>query len=142
MTASAISRSGQPMPAFMEYPLFKHLHALDLSAVAINNESEFPIQKLLAGCDSLEAASKLVEKALQIQLLSIMSVPKEDFDIHKPLVAYGIDSLIAVELRTWISKSVGADMTILDILGRDSISHFSAKIAAISILVKPAPPSV
>ncbi len=136
MTASAITKKGMPIPAFMGYPLFKQLHAVDLSAVTISDETEFPIQKLLGSCDSLEAAARYVEEALQIQLLNMMSVPKEEFDSHRPLVAYGIDSLIAVEIRTWISKSMGADVAIFDILGRDSIVDFSAKVASLSSLVR------
>jgi hypothetical protein len=135
MTAPAIKKKGIPIPAFMKYPLFKQLHAVDVSAVSTNDETEFPIQKLLSSCDSLEAAAKYVEEALQLQLLSMMSVPKGEFDPYKPLVAYGVDSLITVEMRTWISKSTGADVAIFDILGRSSIVEFSAKVASLSSLV-------
>ncbi len=34
MTAAAITRKGTPLPAFMSYPLFKQLHAVDLSTPA------------------------------------------------------------------------------------------------------------
>jgi KR domain/Phosphopantetheine attachment site len=135
MTASAIAKKGVPLPAFMSYPLFKQLHAADLSAASVNEETDFPIQKLLRSCDSLDAAAKHVEEALQHQLSSMMSVPKEEFDPHKPLQAYGVDSLIAVEIRTWISKSMGADVAVFDILGRSSIVDFSAKVASLSSLV-------
>jgi acyl carrier protein len=70
-----------------------------------------------------------------------MSVPKEEFDPYKPLVAYGVDSLIAVEIRTWISKSIGAEIAIFDILGRNSIVDFSAKVAGLSSLVHVAKPA-
>jgi hypothetical protein len=136
MTASAITKKGVPLPAFMSYPLFKQLHAADLSTASTNEETEFPIQKLLRSCDSLDAAAKYVEEALQHQLSSMMSVPKEEFDPHKPLQAYGVDSLIAVEIRTWISKSMGADVAVFDILGRSSIVEFCAKVAGLSSLVQ------
>jgi hypothetical protein len=136
MTASAFTKKGVPLPAFMSYPLFKQLHAADLSATSMNEETDFPIQKLLRSCHSLDAAAKYVEEALQHQLSSMMSVPKEEFDPHKPLQAYGVDSLIAVEIRTWISKSMGADVAVFDILGRSSIVDFSAKVASLSSLVQ------
>lgn len=63
-------------------------------------------------------------------------MPKEEFDPHKPLQAYGVDSLIAVKIRTWIFKGMGADVAVFDILGRNSIVDFSAKVAGLSSLVK------
>jgi hypothetical protein len=71
-----------------------------------------------------------------------MSVPKEEFDPYKPLQAYSVDSLIAVEIRTWISKSMGADVAILDILGRSSIVEFSTKVAALSSIVTATKPGI
>jgi len=141
MTPSAFTSKGVPIPAFMGYPLFKQLHTINLTAAPTTSETDFPIQKLLSSCDSLNTAAKYIEEALQLQILSMMSVPKEEFDPYKPLVAYGVDSLIAVEIRTWISKSIGADVAIFDILGRNSIVDFSAKVAGLSSLVHVAKPA-
>jgi hypothetical protein len=135
MQASSFIKKGFPLPAFMNYPLFKQLHAADLSIAPVNEETDFPIQKMLRSCHTLDGAAKYVEKALQHQIMNMMSVPKEEFDPHKPLQAYGVDSLIAIEIRTWISETMGANIAILDILSRCSIVEFSAKVAGLSSMV-------
>jgi hypothetical protein len=142
ITAPSFTKKGLPLPAFMSYPLFKQLHAADLSVASVNEETDFPIQKLLRSCHSLDAAAKYVEKALQHQITNMMSIPKEEFDPHKPLQSYGVDSLIAVEIRTWISKSMGADVATLDILSRCSVVEFSAKVAGLSSMVPVTKPGI
>ena len=136
MTAPTITRKGISLPAFMEYPLFNQLHTSDHSISAIAKELDFPIANLLRASETLEVAAKYIEEAIQHQLLSMMAVPKEEFDANKPLQAYGIDSLIAIEIRAWIAKRMAADVAIFDILSRSSISDFSTKVAEMSTLVR------
>jgi hypothetical protein len=40
-----------------------------------------------------------------------------------------VDSLVAVEFRNWLGKNLEADIEVLDIMGDDSISALSEKIA-------------
>ena len=46
-----------------------------------------------------------------------MGRPAGDVDTGKPLYAYGVDSLLAVELRNWFGKEIGAEVAIFDIMG-------------------------
>jgi len=39
-----------------------------------------------------------------------------------PLIDLGVDSLVAVEMRTWFAQEVGADVAVLKILGGSSIA--------------------
>lgn len=48
---------------------------------------------------------------------------------------YGIDSLMAVDLRTWIGKKMKADVSLFDVLNAESIRELSSKVAKASILV-------
>lgn len=46
----------------------------------------------------------------------------ENIDLDAPLIQLGVDSLVAVEIRTWFLKEIGADIPVLKILGGASIS--------------------
>jgi hypothetical protein len=50
--------------------------------------------------------------------------------------AYGVDSLVAVELRNWFSQAVDADVPIFEILGDTSFTELGAMVAAKSRVVK------
>ena len=41
-------------------------------------------------------------------------------NINKPMYRYGVDSLVAVELRNWFAKKLNADIAIFDILGEST----------------------
>jgi aryl carrier-like protein len=43
---------------------------------------------------------------------------------------YGLDSLVAVELRNWFAKNVQADVAIFDILGGSTIKALGATVAS------------
>lgn len=51
------------------------------------------------------------------------------------LYEYGIDSLMAVDPRTWIGKKMRADVSLFDVLNTESIRALSSKIAKASELV-------
>ncbi len=48
-----------------------------------------------------------------------------------PLSAYGLDSLVAVELRAWFAKAVGVDLALFDVLGAATINALLRKAASL-----------
>lgn len=44
-------------------------------------------------------------------------IPTENIDTSKPLYEYGVDSLLALELRNWFSMELRADVAVFDIMG-------------------------
>lgn len=71
--------------------------------------------------DSFEGLVRKVSKAL--------SIPPEDIDANKPLHAYGVDSLLAVELRNWFAKELNADVAIFDIMAGSSFAGVGVFVA-------------
>lgn len=45
------------------------------------------------------------------------------------LAAYGVDSLVAVELRNWIVSQVGADISIFELMQSPSLGELAGKLA-------------
>ncbi|KAK7750376.1 hypothetical protein SLS62_007675 [Diatrype stigma] len=50
-------------------------------------------------------------------LSKILSLAPDSVDLLQPLYTYGVDSLIAVELRNWFQKVLKVDVAVFEILG-------------------------
>ena len=56
--------------------------------------------------------------------------------MSKPLHEHGVDSLVAVELRTWLLKDLGAEVAVFDMMSGSSIRALAGLVAGRSSLVK------
>lgn len=87
---------------------------------------------LIAAAKSLEEAEQTVEKALLEQLARTLSYDMADLEATRPMNAYGVDSLAAVELRVWMTKEIGADISVFELTSGQRIAQLAAKAAATS----------
>ncbi|KAE9379717.1 polyketide synthase [Stipitochalara longipes BDJ] len=88
-----------------------------------------PLREELPQTADLQAAVRLVTKRLGEWLTRLMAVPLEDIDLQKPLSTYGVDSLVAVELRNWIAKDAGLEISVFDITRNVAITQLCYEIA-------------
>ncbi|KAK9800099.1 hypothetical protein SCARD494_01892 [Seiridium cardinale] len=72
-----------------------------------------------------EEATALLTEALAAKTADIFSLPLADIDPELPLSRYGVDSLVAVELRNWLGTTVKAKVSVFDILQSPSMSDFA-----------------
>ena len=120
---STIRARGAEVPDFMHTPLYRTLHRIDqpgdtstpTKEVTVDYEAEF------AAVGSLAEAGAIVTTRLTERLAQALSMPATDIDTNKPLPAYGVDSLVAVELRNWIAKHVKAELAVFDLMTAKSI---------------------
>ena len=84
----------------------------------------------LAGCASLDAAAALTTAAIIAKLAEMFMIPETQIDKSKPMSEYGVDSLVAVELRNWLIARTQAEMSIFDVLQSPSLAALAEKIAA------------
>nr|ADA79525.1 polyketide synthase [Delitschia winteri] len=119
-------------------PMFAHFRALASStASASNSSSDGPsLRKQLRSATSLDAAADLILGALIDKIASRSGIPRENVNTNKSLPDYGIDSLVAVELRNWILKEMDATVPILEIMAGEPLSGLAGKIAGRSRAVK------
>ena len=118
-------------PAWMRKPQFKPLYLMDspsnVTASAADDTTKPSI--LLPAAESTVQAAEIISEALIAKLSKVLSVPAEDIDINKPMHVLGVDSLVAVEVRNWFAKDVGAEVKVFEILGNGSIFDMSLKVA-------------
>ena len=89
----------------------------------------------LAEAASLDEAEQLIGRAIAQKMTTIFMVPIEDIDLAKNPGHYGVDSLVAVDLRNMLAHNAGADVSIFDILQSPSLTALASKAAAKSSLV-------
>ena len=71
------------------------------------------------------------------KLSKLLVYQLEEFKPEESIAQYGVDSLVAAELRTWINLSVGASIEILDILSPQPMIDLARELSARSRLVGP-----
>jgi zearalenone synthase (highly reducing iterative type I polyketide synthase) len=100
----------------------------------LHGSSASPEERLAAA--DAEQASSVVLEILQGHIAKTLRCSANDIDVTKPLHVYGVDSLMAVDLRAWFLTKLKAEISLFEILSGGSIQLLADKIAKASKLVK------
>ena len=130
-TPASLSSKGIPEIFWMSRPIFQGLRQIDRvkANVKQKKQSSTDYKALMESAGSAATAGDLIAKALARKLANSLSMPEEDIEIEKPIHAYGVDSLVAVEIRYWLLKELKAELAVFEILGSESISRLSVLVA-------------
>jgi hypothetical protein len=88
-----------------------------------------PFKDIIAHATSLGQATQCCTDVLVQKLANMFSLQAADVDSSFSLAAYGVDSLVAVELRNWLAVTIAADVSVFDIIQSSSVANLSAKVA-------------
>lgn len=106
-----------------------------LNASNVNKAASDELGALIAAAESFDDAVVAVVDGISKKLMDIFMI-SEIVPTYK-LVNYGVDSLIAVELRNMLALKAGAEISIFDIMQSESVLALAAKIAAKSSYLDP-----
>jgi len=127
-----LRKRGIVEPAFLSRPILSHLHSIspdDLStSQPTENGHDTPVEFSLKEAKTVEEASHIICSEILLQLAKLLAVDKETIDAKKPINAFGVDSLIAVEIRNWFLKAVGADVPVFEILESTPIAELAQRV--------------
>lgn len=120
ITPATLQKYNLAIPDILKRPLFSSFSTW----VGDPSSSDIGTEDLTAKFN--EAASEedradVVIKSLAQKLARSLSMSADDVDTSKPLFEYGVDSLVAVEVRNWIGKEFSAEVAVFDIMGGASI---------------------
>lgn len=117
--------------AFSRQAIFRHLQENDDSLVLSDSaEENSSFKERFSAAISLSDAAGVVSQALIRKLSKTLSTLHNDVEMHQPLATYGVDSLLAVELRSWIAKEFLADIAVFEISGGSTFSTVGMLVAA------------
>jgi hypothetical protein len=137
MTQQEMRRKAILQPRFLSRPLMRHLveHnkqtgvAYNVKPKAHVAESVDSVSDVGGSTTSQVVLSQAsVNKAICGRLSEILDIPIEDIDTAKPLHAFGVDSLVSMEIRVWFKESMQADVAVSDILSNLSIDLLAKKL--------------
>ncbi|KAL9112783.1 MAG: hypothetical protein Q9227_003086 [Pyrenula ochraceoflavens] len=77
-----------------------------------------------------------VADAIASRLAVIFNTSADNLDLSVPMAAHGVDSLVAVELRNWLSTTAKAKVSIFEILQSNSLKEFAGLVMERSQVVK------
>ncbi|KAL8704356.1 MAG: hypothetical protein Q9201_002481 [Fulgogasparrea decipioides] len=152
MTEDEMRRKGLVRPRFLSRPLWKHLTSPpkrhlgrkkipseviqqqqqeqpDLPSVGRGN-STTPTAGASIQSQSSETRTSIrssVIEQLRIYVSDMLSIPAAEIDVSRPLQAFGVDSLVAMELRNWFREKLDRDVGASDILEGGSILSLAEK---------------
>lgn len=136
-TADIIAAHGLAQPEYFNDPRFGPL-AINTVAFAAATDSQgsgLNVAARIGKAVDMTQAADIITEALVNKTADILQMPASEVDPSRPLYRYGVDSLVALEVRNWISKEIKANMALLEILAAVPIESFAKKIAEKSKLV-------
>lgn len=109
---------------WLNKPMFRNLRQQNQSSGVntVSAEGATNVAVLLGQAQTVTEAHEAVIQALLARLSKALSIPMPELDANKPLHQYGVDSLVAVELRSWFAKEMQADIAVFDILGSATVT--------------------
>jgi hybrid polyketide synthase / nonribosomal peptide synthetase ACE1 len=119
-------------PMWYGIPLFSH-HVIDREAVAGPDESReakkpaIPVTRQLSDAKTEEEALKILMNAFCSKMESVLQLPSNGVDKTASLITLGVDSLVAIEVRSWFLKEVHVDMPVLKVLSDVSATDRKGK---------------
>lgn len=119
-----------PVPAYMKYPLFPHLQDTNdpQGHQRTEHDNDYSPGALLNAAQTREIATAFTLDAIRKQLACLVSSSENDIDAAKSITGNMVDSIIVMELRTWLVKELGADITMTDIMTWESLTELSERV--------------
>jgi hypothetical protein len=135
--ATALAHN-KPLQPYMSRPMYRHLHQMgdpsspsssSSSPSSSSTEKQPNYGTQLRAAASLPEAGRIVASALAHRLSQALSVPQEDIDTARPAHSFGVDSLVAVELRFWFAREIQTELGVFNILANVSIEELGVQAA-------------
>lgn len=140
-SASTIrARSMASASPVLTLPMYQNIFngSSDSSQAHINSQDQLGAtakyrQRFIAAKSSTDAGTVVSEALVERLLVNTIGI-LEGLDAHidilsKPAHNYGVDSLSAIELRSWLAKEFDADVPIFEILGERTLASLGMFVA-------------
>ncbi len=131
MTGLGTWRAGSSLGNFAN-PLFSNFRRLAQRVPGDDGEhhdNSLSLRATLGTAKDMADATDTVCAALLKQISVMGMVPEETIVPGRPMSEYGIDSLVAVEMRNWIFRETDFTVAILELMANQPIHKLATKIA-------------
>ncbi|KAJ5770651.1 uncharacterized protein N7511_002702 [Penicillium nucicola] len=134
-TAEMCRQNGVPAPAYLNYSMFTHFRdAAKAKSGETSEQRTVSTAVLLRTASSPESVVTVISNGIVDRLAALLAIPASEIDVQR--FGFGsIDSLVAMEFRSWITRELQAEVSLLDIMGAENIRALSERIAGRTRLI-------
>ncbi|KAI0798928.1 lovastatin nonaketide synthase [Xylaria sp. FL0064] len=127
-SVAMIKLKGEDLHHSIYRPMFNHLFAMEGGSNAVGDLStasggQVKREAALRAAESEHEAGLLVTEWLRLKLAHVLGMTVEDVEADRPVHTFGIDSLVAIDLKNWFHREVGTELQIFQLLGNSSIEE-------------------
>ncbi|QMW35874.1 hypothetical protein G4B84_011403 [Aspergillus flavus NRRL3357] len=112
-------------PLWLSNPRFSHMKWEDKKVLpgeaTTAASARIPVMDQLKAATQVAQAESILCTSFATRLAAILQMSADSIAQDTPLVEVGIDSLIAVEVRSWFLKELNVDVPVLKVIGGASI---------------------
>ncbi|KAL8653433.1 MAG: hypothetical protein Q9226_003851 [Calogaya cf. arnoldii] len=122
-----------------ESPRMSYLRQLDLHSTLQASSGDDGVDALkssLTAVTTLAQATSLIQNAVAAKLAKAMMIGVDEIDVDRAVASYGVDSLVAAEMRNWCFRDLKADVSVFELLSGNAIAVLAEQIAGRSALVR------
>lgn len=135
-TADIMSAHGLDQPNYFSIPRFAPLAVSSNGGSSSGGQSDkVSLAMRLGEAANKDEAVQIIKEGLVKKVAEILSMPESEVDSSRPMYRYGVDSLVALEVRNWITTEMKATVALLEVLAAVPMDVFAARIADKSKLV-------
>ena len=143
---SGLRYTGHPaQTSWSGNPLMTHLihahqmslsHSNRTSMSMPNANSPNSTRHLIQNSSTLAAARSHIYDSLATKFSIVLMIEPEDIRPDRTLASYGTDSLMAVEIRSWIRREMEASVILIDMLADNTLDTLTEIVVEKSALVE------
>ncbi|KAK1140467.1 putative Hybrid PKS-NRPS biosynthetic cluster [Aspergillus melleus] len=98
----------------------------ELKTVGDAKRSVVPVKVQLAEATTRDEARDIIQKCFSARVVLLLQLHVDDMDDNVPLIELGVDSLVGVEARSWFTKQLNVNISVLRILGGACVADLAA----------------
>ncbi|KAI3338274.1 putative polyketide synthase [Ustulina deusta] len=95
---------------------------------AAGQGKEVRLSEQIARAKTADEATAAVQQAVVTKISDMFVIQESEINPSLPLSEYGVDSLVAVELRNWLVPNARIEMSIFDLLGSPSLVELAKSV--------------
>lgn len=136
MAETAGKTDSDEVPFWFHDAKFSHLLRMGRNQVnEVDAEGGARMTDAIPAAETFNDVVHVICDAIIAKMAKMLTVPAETIDPSQSMAAYGVDSLVAVELRNWLFREAKADVAVFEVLGKSSLMNLANDIALKSKLL-------
>ncbi|KAJ2987981.1 hypothetical protein NUW58_g4216 [Xylaria curta] len=122
--------NGEDLHHSIYRPMFSHLFAMGRGSSTVEDPSKATVGQInreaaLRATETEDEAGSLITGWLQAKIAHVLGQAVEDVNTGRPVHTFGIDSLVAIDLKNWFNREIGAEVQVFTILGNATMEELA-----------------